>query len=54
VIGQADFAIEKEQMQQLGLVVETQEHEWTHLRSMYVPDEEGNLDQLVCFGSSVQ
>jgi catechol-2,3-dioxygenase len=54
VIGLADFANEKERLEQLGLIVETMEHEWTHWRSMYVPDPEGNLVELVCFDASVQ
>ena len=53
VIRQADFAKEKECLQQLGLVVETMEHKWTHWRSMYVPDPEGNLVELVCYDPSV-
>jgi catechol-2,3-dioxygenase len=53
-IGQADFSTEKERLQQLGLVVETQEHAWMHWRSMYVPDPEGNLVELVCYDASVQ
>lgn len=53
-IGLEDFASEKERLQQLGLIVETMEHEWTHWRSMYVPDPEGNLIELVCFDASVQ
>ena len=54
VIGQADFANEKERLQQLGLIVETMEHEWAHWRSLYVPDPEGNLVELVCYDASVQ
>jgi catechol-2,3-dioxygenase len=53
-IGLADFATEKERLEKLSLVVETQEHEWTHWRSMYVPDPEGNLVELVCYDPSVQ
>ena len=53
-IGLDDFATEKERFENLGLVVETMEHEWTHWRSMYVPDPEGNLVELVCFDASVQ
>jgi catechol-2,3-dioxygenase len=53
-IGLEDFATEKERLEKLGLVVGTQEHEWTHWRSMYVPDPEGNLVELVCYDASVQ
>ena len=54
VISQADYASEKERLQQLGLEVEVQEHEWVHWRSLYVPDPEGNLVELVCYDASVQ
>jgi catechol 2,3-dioxygenase-like lactoylglutathione lyase family enzyme len=53
-IGLADFALEKERLEKLGLVVETQEFEWVHWRSLYVPDPEGNLVELVCYDASVQ
>ncbi len=53
VIGQADYATEKERLQQLGLVLETQEHQWMDWRSMYVPDPEGNVVELVCYDASV-
>ena len=53
-IGLADFAKEKERLEKLGLVVETQEFEWVHWRSLYVPDPEGNLVELVCYDASVQ
>ena len=52
-ISLADFASEKERLEQLGLDVETQEHEWVHWRSLYVPDPEGNLVELVCYDESV-
>ena len=41
-------------MEKLGLIVETMEHEWTHWRSLYVADPEGNLVELVCYDVSVQ
>ena len=53
-IGLADFRLEKERLEKLGLVVETQEFEWVHLRSMFVPDPEGNVVELVCYDASVQ
>jgi catechol 2,3-dioxygenase-like lactoylglutathione lyase family enzyme len=53
-IGLADFAPEKERLEKLGLVVETQEFEWVHWRSLYVADPEGNLVELVCYDASVQ
>ncbi len=53
-IGLVDFAVEKERLEQLGLVVETQEHGWIHWRSLYVPDPEGNLVELVCYDASVK
>ena len=53
-IGLEDFATEKERFEKLGMVVETMEHEWTHWRSLYVPDPEGNLVEFVCYDPSVQ
>jgi catechol 2,3-dioxygenase-like lactoylglutathione lyase family enzyme len=53
-IGLEDFANEKERLEKLGLIVEIMEHEWTHWRSMYVPDPEGNLVELVCYDPSVK
>jgi catechol-2,3-dioxygenase len=53
-IGLADFTLEKERLEKLGLVVETQEFEWVHWRSLYVPDPEGNVVELVCYDASVQ
>ena len=53
-IGLADFAKEKERLEKLGLVVETQEFAWVHWRSLYVPDPEGNLVELVCYDASVK
>ena len=53
-ISLANFSIEKERLKQLGLDVETQEHEWVHWRSLYIPDPEGNLVELVCYDMSVQ
>lgn len=52
-IGLVDFASEKERLEQLGLDVETQEHEWVHWRSFYIPDPEGNLVELVCYDERV-
>lgn len=52
-ISLADFASEKERLEQLGLQVETREHEWVHWRSLYIPDPEGNLVELVCYDESV-
>jgi catechol-2,3-dioxygenase len=54
VIGQANYATEKERLQHHGLVVETREHDWMHWRSLYVSDPEGNLVELVCYDVSVQ
>jgi catechol-2,3-dioxygenase len=54
VISEADFTAEKERLQQLGLEVETQEHDWAHWRSLYVVDPESNLVELVCYDLSVQ
>jgi catechol 2,3-dioxygenase-like lactoylglutathione lyase family enzyme len=53
-IGLADFAAEKERLEQLGLVVTTAEHSWVHWRSLYVRDPEGHIIELVCFDSAVK
>ncbi len=53
-ISLADFSTEKERLEQLGLDVETQEHEWVYWRSLYIPDPEGNLVELVCYDMSEQ
>jgi catechol-2,3-dioxygenase len=52
-ISLADFASEKDRLEQLGLDVEIREHEWVHWRSLYVVDPEGNLVELVCYDESV-
>jgi catechol 2,3-dioxygenase-like lactoylglutathione lyase family enzyme len=52
-IDQANYKSEMERLQQLGFEVETMEHEWMHWRSLYVPDPEGNLVELVCYDESV-
>jgi catechol 2,3-dioxygenase len=52
-IGLADFAGEKQRLEQQGLAVETAEHAWVHWRSLYVPDPEGNTVELVCFDPAV-
>jgi len=50
----ADFASEKERLEQLGLDVETMEHAWVHWRSLFVVDPEGNLVELVCYDGKVR
>ena len=52
-ISLADFGTEKERLEGLGLEVETQEHTWVSWRSLYFPDPEGNLVELVCYDESV-
>ena len=52
-ISRADFAVEKQRLEQLGLRVETAEHGWVHWRSLYVNDPEGNEVELVCYDESV-
>jgi hypothetical protein len=53
VIDRADFMSEKDRLQQLGLQVETMEHEWMHWHALYVVDPEDNLVELVCYDASV-
>lgn len=50
----ADFAAERQRLEQLGLSVETAEHGWVHWRSLYVRDPEGNQVELVCYDPSVR
>ena len=52
-ISLADFAAEKERLEQLGLSVTTAEHGWVHWRSLYVNDPEGNEVELVCYDADV-
>jgi catechol-2,3-dioxygenase len=52
-IALADFAGEKQRLEARGLHVETAEHAWTHWRSLYVTDPEGNRVELVCFDPGV-
>jgi hypothetical protein len=42
-----------EELERLGLQVETAEHAWVHWRSLYVTDPEGNQVELVCYDESV-
>jgi catechol-2,3-dioxygenase len=49
----ADFAGELTRLKGLGLQVETAEHAWTHWRSLYVADPEGNQVELVCYDAIV-
>lgn len=52
-IDQADYRSEMDRLKQLGFEVETMDHEWVHWRSLYLPDPEGNLVELVCYDKSV-
>ena len=49
-----DFEPEKKRLQGLGLKVRAVEHAWIHVRSLYFPDPEGNLLELVCYDASVK
>jgi catechol 2,3-dioxygenase-like lactoylglutathione lyase family enzyme len=49
-----DFESEKTRLEGLGLKVRAYEHEWIHVRSLYFPDPEGNLLELVCYDASVK
>jgi catechol 2,3-dioxygenase-like lactoylglutathione lyase family enzyme len=48
-----DFEAEKERLEGLGLKVNATRHEWLQVRSMYFPDPEGNLLELVCHDPSL-
>ena len=49
----ADFAGELTRLKGLGLQVETAEHAWTHWRTLYLADPEGNQVELVCYDAIV-
>jgi len=53
-IGLADFAVEKDRLERLGLAVTTAEHSWVHWRSLYVRDPEEHSVELVCFDPTAQ
>jgi len=48
-----DFEAEKMRLEGLGLKVNATVHEWLHVRSLYLPDPEGNLLEFVCSDASV-
>ncbi len=48
-----DFESEKMRLEGLGLKVNATEHEWLHVRSLYLPDPEANLLEFVCYNASV-
>jgi len=48
-----DYQSELERLQGLGLEVQTRTHEWTHWRSIFISDPEGNTVELVCYDESV-
>jgi catechol 2,3-dioxygenase-like lactoylglutathione lyase family enzyme len=43
-----EYEPELERLEGLGLDVKATEHPWLHVRSLYFPDPEGNLVELVC------
>ena len=49
-----DYEAEKMRLEALGVKVRATEHEWLHVRSLYFPDPEGNLLELVCFDASIK
>jgi catechol 2,3-dioxygenase-like lactoylglutathione lyase family enzyme len=48
-----DFATELVRLESLGLEVTTTEHAWTHWRSLYFADPEGNQVEFVCYDATV-
>ncbi|HUH97779.1 MAG TPA: hypothetical protein VLZ89_10500, partial [Anaerolineales bacterium] len=49
-----DFEAERIRLEGLGLKVHAAVHEWLHVRSLYFPDPERNLLELVCYDASVK
>ena len=48
-----NFEVEKRRLEGLGMKVHATRHEWLHVRSIYFPDPEGNLLELVCYDPSL-
>ncbi|MGA7673018.1 MAG: VOC family protein, partial [Nitrolancea sp.] len=48
-----DHQSELERLQVLGMRVETRTHAWTHWRSIFIWDPEGNCVEFVCYDPSV-
>jgi catechol 2,3-dioxygenase-like lactoylglutathione lyase family enzyme len=48
-----DYESERRRLDGLGLDVRAVAHPWLHVRSLYFPDPEGNLLELVCRDESV-
>jgi len=53
-INLSDYQSEHDRLQELGLNVETQFHEWVHYRSLYVCDPDGNVVELVCYDETAR
>jgi catechol-2,3-dioxygenase len=53
-IDYADYKSELERLKALGFEVETMVHDWTHWRSLYLLDPEGNTVELVCYDPTIQ
>ncbi len=52
-IALGDYEAEKNRLEGLGVNVFSTVHEWLHVRSLYFPDPEGNLIELVCYDANV-
>jgi catechol 2,3-dioxygenase len=53
-IDHLDYKPEMERLQALGFEVETMIHDWTHWRSLFLSDPEGNTVELVCYDPNMQ
>ena len=49
-----DYESEKMRLEDLGLKVNATEHEWLHVRSLYIHDPEGNSLEFVAYDASVR
>ena len=52
-IAREDFESERARLEALGYKLKLANHDWTHWRSLYVDDPEGNNVEFVCYDPSV-
>ncbi len=52
-VASEDFESEVRRLRSLGCDVRLDYHDWVQWRSLYIPDPEGNLVELVCFDPKI-